>query len=58
MVDRNPSLIIKPAGSSDAFTIQNTPARLKRLKKDPWAEIAAVKQSITKAVLKQVMKSV
>jgi bifunctional non-homologous end joining protein LigD len=38
---------------SDHFTIQNLPARLGKLKKDPWADIAKTKQSITAAMLKR-----
>lgn len=32
---------------SDSFNVRNMPARLKRLKQDPWQDIGAVKQSIT-----------
>jgi DNA primase len=35
------------------FTIENLPARLSRLKQDPWADIAKTKQSITAAMLKR-----
>ena len=38
---------------SDHFTIKNLPARLAKLKKDPWAGIAQVKQSITASMLKR-----
>ena len=38
---------------SDHFTIENLPARLSKLKKDPWADIAKTKQSITAAMLKR-----
>jgi bifunctional non-homologous end joining protein LigD len=38
---------------SDHFTIENVPARLSKLKKDPWADIAKTKQSITAAMLKR-----
>jgi bifunctional non-homologous end joining protein LigD len=39
---------------SDHFTIENLPARLTKLKKDPWADIASTKQFITAALLKRV----
>jgi bifunctional non-homologous end joining protein LigD len=38
---------------SDHFTIKNLPARLAKLKKDPWAGIAQVKQSISASMLKR-----
>ena len=38
---------------SDHFTIENLPARLSKLKKDPWADLAKTKQSITAAMLKR-----
>jgi bifunctional non-homologous end joining protein LigD len=38
---------------SDHFTIKNLPARLAKLKNDPWAGIADVKQSITASILKR-----
>jgi bifunctional non-homologous end joining protein LigD len=38
---------------SDHFTIENLPARLGKLKKDPWADIGTIKQSITAAMLKR-----
>jgi bifunctional non-homologous end joining protein LigD len=31
---------------ADQFTVLNLPARLKRLRKDPWSEIARIKQSL------------
>jgi bifunctional non-homologous end joining protein LigD len=37
----------------DSFTIHNVPARLARLKRDPWAEMSTVRQSISRAMLKQ-----
>ncbi len=37
---------------SDHFTIENLPARLGKLEKDPWADMANTKQSITAAMLK------
>ena len=39
---------------SDHFTIENLPARLGKLKKDPWADMAKTKQSITAAMRKRV----
>ena len=38
---------------SDHFNIENVPARLDKLKKDPWAELAKTKQTITAAMLKR-----
>ena len=38
---------------SDHFTIENVPARLSKLKKDPWVDLAKTKQSITAAMLKR-----
>ena len=35
---------------SDTFTVRNLPHRLSRLKADPWAEMASVQQSLTKAI--------
>jgi bifunctional non-homologous end joining protein LigD len=40
---------------SDHFTIRNLPARLAKLKKDPWADIKKTKQSITTAMLKKLV---
>ncbi len=39
--------------TSDAFNIRNVPERLKRLRKDPWAEIGKVKQSITREMFRR-----
>ncbi len=39
--------------TSDYFNVSNLPPRLARLKKDPWAGIDKVKQSITAAMMKQ-----
>ena len=36
---------------SDHFTIQNLPLRLSQLKKDPWADIFHIKQSITTSMI-------
>jgi bifunctional non-homologous end joining protein LigD len=38
----------------DYFTIKNVPARLKRLKHDPWAELSELRQSVTTAMMKNV----
>jgi bifunctional non-homologous end joining protein LigD len=38
---------------SDHFTIENVPARLGKLTKDPWVDLAKTKQSITAAMLKR-----
>lgn len=38
--------------TSDHFTIENLPARLARLKKDPWADMLSTKQNVTAAMLK------
>jgi bifunctional non-homologous end joining protein LigD len=38
---------------SDQFTIENLPLRLRRLKKDPWADLATTRQSITAAMRKR-----
>jgi len=38
----------------DYFTIKNVPARLKRLKHDPWAEFSELRQSVTAAMMKNV----
>ena len=38
---------------SDHFTIENLPARLDKLKKDPWAELAKTRQTITAAMVKR-----
>jgi bifunctional non-homologous end joining protein LigD len=38
---------------SDHFTVENVPARMSKLKKDPWAGIAQTKQSITAAMRKR-----
>ena len=34
--------------SADQYTVKNLPQRLSRLRKDPWAGIAKVKQSLPK----------
>ncbi len=44
---------LTPSLRSDHFTIKNLPARLDRLKKDPWADLATTKQSVTAAMVKR-----
>jgi bifunctional non-homologous end joining protein LigD len=44
---------LTPDIHSDTFTIRNLPERLASLKKDPWADIAKVRQSITASMLKK-----
>ena len=39
--------------TSDHFTIHNLPTRLSRLKKDPWAAIDSVNQSITASMVRK-----
>jgi bifunctional non-homologous end joining protein LigD len=43
---------LSPKLRSDQFTIENIFSRLDKLKTDPWADIAEVKQTITKAMFK------
>lgn len=38
---------------SDQFTVENLFLRLDKLKKDPWADLASTKQSITKTMLRK-----
>jgi bifunctional non-homologous end joining protein LigD len=38
----------------DAFTVETVPARLKKLKSDPWAEMAGLRQSIGAKIRKEV----
>jgi len=38
----------------DYFTIKNVPARLRRLKHEPWAEFSELRQSVTAAMMKNV----
>lgn len=38
----------------DCFTIKNVPARLKRLKRDPWEEFSELRQTVTAAMMKNV----
>jgi bifunctional non-homologous end joining protein LigD len=44
---------LSPKLRSDQFTIENLPARLRKLKKDPWADFASTRQSITAAMRKR-----
>ena len=37
---------------SDHFTVDNVPARLAKLKNDPWADLARIRQSITASMLR------
>jgi bifunctional non-homologous end joining protein LigD len=45
---------LTPAIYSDKFTIRNLPERLEALKKDPWAKIGTVRQSLSNAVKKKI----
>ncbi len=38
----------------DHFTVRNIPARLKRLKREPWAEFLKTRQTITKTMMEAV----
>jgi bifunctional non-homologous end joining protein LigD len=38
----------------DHFNVKNVPTRLKRLKRDPWADFMEIRQSVTKAMMKTV----
>ncbi|MEP6942095.1 MAG: DNA ligase D [Betaproteobacteria bacterium] len=38
----------------DHFNVTNVPARLARMKKDPWAEVFDVRQAVTKSLLARV----
>ncbi len=44
---------LTPDLHSDTFTIRNLPDRLKNLKRDPWAEISSVRQSLSQTVKKR-----
>jgi bifunctional non-homologous end joining protein LigD len=46
---------LTPSLHSDQFNIQNLPARLAKLKKDPWADIAKTKQSIHTSMLNRLL---
>ena len=41
---------LTPAIRSDSFTLRNLTDRLNSLKKDPWAKIGSVRQSLTQAI--------
>ncbi|MGV3482902.1 MAG: DNA ligase D [Planctomycetaceae bacterium] len=47
---------LTPDIRSDSFTIQNLPERLRKLKKDPWAEVGDVRQSLTQTIRKRLGK--
>ncbi len=38
----------------DHFNVKNVPVRLKRLKRDPWAEFIKTRQTVSKAIMKKV----
>lgn len=38
----------------DHFNVKTVPERLRKLKKDPWADFFAVKQAVTRAMMKKV----
>ena len=38
----------------DHFNVKNLPARLKRAKRDPWAEFFSVRQTVTRSMMDQV----
>lgn len=44
---------LSPSLKPDHFTVENLPARLSKLKKDPWGEMPKIKQSITAAIVKR-----
>jgi bifunctional non-homologous end joining protein LigD len=44
---------LTPGLHSDHFTIENIPARLARLKKDPWGDLAKTTQSIAASMTKR-----
>ena len=48
---------LTPRLHSDAFNVTNVPSRLERLKKDPWAELLATRQSVTKSLIKRVAEA-
>jgi bifunctional non-homologous end joining protein LigD len=43
---------LSPNLKSDQFTVENLFERLDKLKKDPWADLATIRQSITKSMLR------
>lgn len=38
----------------DHFNVKSVPRRLKRLKRDPWAELSSTRQKVTQAIMKKV----
>lgn len=42
---------LSPRLRPDHFTIENAPTRLAKLKQDPWEDISAIRQSITKSMI-------
>jgi bifunctional non-homologous end joining protein LigD len=38
----------------DLFNVKSVPTRLKRLKRDPWAELSSTRQKVTQAIMKKV----
>jgi bifunctional non-homologous end joining protein LigD len=40
---------------SDQFNIENVPARLAKLKRDPWADMPETKQSLRASMLKDLL---
>jgi len=44
---------LKRVKAADAFTLQNTRARLAKLKRDPWERFFSVKQSLSKEMLER-----
>ncbi len=47
---------LSPGLHSEHFTTENLPARLARLKTDPWADLAKTRQSITAAMIKKLVE--
>jgi bifunctional non-homologous end joining protein LigD len=37
---------LSPAIKPNHFTVENLPARLERLRKDPWAALSTIKQTL------------
>ena len=37
---------LSPAIKPNHFTVENLPARLERMRKDPWAELSKIKQTL------------
>jgi bifunctional non-homologous end joining protein LigD len=42
---------------AEYFNVENLPARLNKLKRDPWADLLAIRQSITASALKAASRS-